>query len=102
MEKKIDTNLLKELVVNGIVFCGRKINEDRIVRFERLSLDEFEKVPENERAYVTSSMGRSVFSVDKKGIIHNIKGIDPHLQINEIAAVDLVNADTIEFDQGED
>ncbi len=98
----MDAGLLRKLILNGTIFCGRKINEDRIVRFERLQLDNFEIVPENERAYATSSMGRAIFTIDKSGKIHNIKGVDSCLAPFEISVNDLVNADTIELDQGED
>ena len=98
----MDEKVLKDLIIDGVIYCGRKVNEDRVIRFERLQLEDFEKIPENERAYATSSMGRAIFTIDKSGKIHNIKGVDSHLMPSEISVVDLVSADCIEFNQGED
>lgn len=89
---------LMKLVDCKVIVAGKLIKENNIVSFERLSKEELEKLPENERAYATTSMGRAIFTVDEKGKIHNIKGVNSRLTKDEIGPVQLTNAEAIEYD----
>lgn len=98
---------LKKLIESRAIICGRISKENGIVRFERIKSDKIsdemgkiEKIPENERAYATNSMGRAVFSIDEKGKTHNFKGVDSHLDIvSELGTMNLVNAEACEYIQ---
>lgn len=86
---------IKKLIDSGVIICGRKINENGIVRFERVESSQIESIPEEEIAFATISMGRAIFTIDKDGAIHNFKGVDSHLPT--LGPIDLVNAQTIEY-----
>ena len=88
---------IKKLIDNGTIICGRIIEENGIVRFERIEPSQLENVPKEERAYATSSMGRAIFTMDEYGKIHNFKGVDSHLQVSELGPAELVNARSIEY-----
>jgi len=88
---------LKKLIENGTIICGRIINENGIIRFERIAPSQIENVPEDERGFATASMGRAIFTIDKEGKIHNFKGVDSHLQMSELGPAELVNAKSIEY-----
>lgn len=88
---------IKKLIDSGTIIFGRIINENGIVRFERLEPSQFESIPEEERAYATASMGREIFTMDKGGKIHNFKGVNSHLQVSELGPAELLNARAIEF-----
>lgn len=93
-------NKIKNLVDCNAVIAGKLIKENEIVRFERLSKEELENIPENERAYATTSMGRAIFTVDEQGKIHNFKGVDSHLQMKELGPIELTNARVVEYSGG--
>ena len=88
---------IKKLIDNGTIICGRIIDENGIVRFERIEPSQIENVPEDERGFATASMGRAIFTIDKDGKIHNFKGVDSHLQVSELGPAELVNAKSIEY-----
>ena len=88
---------IKELIETGTIICGRIINENGIVRFERVDSSQIEGIPEDERGFATASMGRAIFTIDKDGTIHNFKGVDSHLSTSELGPMDLVNAKSIEY-----
>lgn len=88
---------IKKLIDSGTIICGRIMNENSIVRFERVESSQIESVPEEERAFVTTSMGRAIFTIDKDGAIHNFKGVDSHLSSSELGSMQLVNARYIEY-----
>ncbi len=88
---------IKKLIDNGTIICGRIIDENGIVRFERIEPSQIENVPEDERGFATASMGRAIFTIDKEGKIHNFKGVDSHLQVSELGPAELVNAKSIEY-----
>lgn len=90
-------NTLIDLVNCNAIIAGKLIKENDIVRFERVSKEELSEIPEKERAYATTSMGRAIFTVDEQGKVHNFKGVDSHLQMNELGPVELTNARTIEY-----
>ena len=88
---------IKNLIETGTIICGRIINENGIVRFERVDSSQIEGIPEDERGFATASMGRAIFTIDKDGTIHNFKGVDSHLSTSELGPMDLVNAKSIEY-----
>ena len=88
---------IQKLIDNGTIICGRIIRENGIVRFERLEPSQIDSVPEDERGFATTSMGRAIFTIDKDGSIHNFKGVDSHLSTAELGPMDLVNAKSIEY-----
>lgn len=88
---------IKKLIDSGTIICGRIMNENSIVRFERVESSQIESVPEEERAFATTSMGRAIFTIDKDGAIHNFKGVDSHLSSSELGPMQLVNARSIEY-----
>ena len=88
---------IRKLIETGTIICGRIINDDGIIRFERVEQSQIESIPENERGFATASMGRAIFTMDKDGIIHNIKGVDSHLSTSELGLMDLVNGKSIEY-----
>ena len=87
----------KKLIDNGTIICGRIIQENGIVRFERVEPSQIDSIPEDERGFATASMGRAIFTIDKDGSIHNFKGVDSHLSTSELGPMDLVNARSIEY-----
>lgn len=92
---------LKKLIDTGTIICGKIVRENGMVRFNRVDPSQIESIPEKERAYASSSMGRAIFTIDKDGKIHNFKGVDSKIVVSELGPVELVNAKTIVFDQGE-
>lgn len=88
---------IKELIDKGTIICGRIIQENGIIRFERVESSQIENIPEEERGFATASMGRAIFTIDKDGIIHNFKGVDSHLTTSELGPMDLLNARSIEY-----
>ncbi len=88
---------IKKLIKTGTIICGKILNENGIVRFERVESSQIESIPENERGFATASMGRAIFTIDKDGIIHNFKGVDSHLYTSELGPMDLVNGKSIEY-----
>ena len=88
---------IKKLIETGTIICGRIINENGILRFERVDPSQIESIPEYERGFATASMGRAIFTIDKNGTIHNFKGVDSHLSTSELGPMDLVNARSIEY-----
>ena len=93
---------IKKLIDTGTIICGKIIEENGIIRFERIEPSQIESIPENERGFATPSMGRAIFTIDKDGMIHNFKGVDSHLTTAELGLMDLVNAKSIEYAQGPD
>ena len=88
---------IQKLIDTGTIICGRIIEENGIIRFERIEPSQIENIPENERGFATASMGRAIFTIDKDGSIHNFKGVDSHLSTSELGPMDLVNAKSIEY-----
>ena len=88
---------LKKLIETRTIICGRVINENGIVRFERVDSSQIESIPEDERGFATTSMGRAIFTIDRDGTIHNFKGVDSHLSTSELGPMELLNARSIEF-----
>ena len=93
---------IQKLIEDGILFCGKIIDEDGIVRFERVDSSMLEDIPEEERAYATSSMGRAIFTIDKNGKTHNFKGVDSRIELSKLGPMELANAKHIEYSQGDD
>ena len=90
--------LSKLIELNKMV--GGKISfEQGFATFERMSLEELETIPEEERAYATTAMGRAVFQLGQDGKIINYKGVDSHLDIREAGLMEKVGAQTIGFVQ---
>lgn len=55
----------KKLIDNGTIICGRIIQENGIVRFERIEPSQIDSIPEDERGFATASMGRAIFTIIK-------------------------------------
>lgn len=98
---KIDDKL-KKLIELNMIICGRKYSDEGFTMFERLSPEEFEKIPAEERAYATASMGRAIFAIDENGKTHNIKGVDSNINLDELGPMELLNAEAILYSQGKD
>jgi len=86
---------LKEMIQKNMLFGGRLSNNNGFIMFERLSLEELEKLDESEIAFATQSMGRAIFTIDSTGKIRNYKGVDSHLDNKEISPTDLVGAKSV-------
>ena len=93
---------IKKLLISGAIICGRIINENEIIRFERVEPSEIENIREDERGYATSSMGRAIFTIDKSGEIHNFKGVNSNLDASELGPMNLVNGKSIEYTPSKD
>ena len=77
---------------------GGRISFDQgFAMFKRLSKEELENVPEQERAYATNNMGRAVFQLSEDGKIIHYKGVDSHLDNSEIGLVGKVGAIPITY-----
>ena len=96
----MEKSILKKLIEKGILICGRKYEEDGIVRFERIDASKIEEIPEEQRGYATLSMGRAIFTIDKDGKVHNYKGVDSNLRVDELGPAELLGAKTVEYLQG--
>ena len=55
---------IKKLIDNGTIILGKIIQENGIVRFERVAPSQIDSIPEDERGFATASMGRAIFSID--------------------------------------
>lgn len=86
---------IKEMIQKNMIFGGKISNNNGFIMFERLSLEELEKLDESEIAFATQSMGRAVFTIDSNGKIRNYKGVDSHLENKEISTTDLVGAKSV-------
>ena len=93
---------LKKLIELNMIICGRKYSDEGFTMFDRLSPEEFEKIPAEERAYATASMGRAIFAIDENGKTHNIKGVDSNINLDELGPMELLNAEAILYSQGKD
>lgn len=93
---------IKKLIDTGTIICGKVINENGIIKFERVDPSNIQDIPESERGYATASMGRAIFTIDKDKKIHNIKGVDSHLNTSELGPMELVNAKSVEYEIGKD
>ena len=88
---------LSTLIELGKMVGGRISFDQGFAVFERLSKEELEKLPEEERAYATNNMGRAVFQLGENGKIINYKGVDSHLGNDEIGLIEKVGAIPITF-----
>ena len=86
---------IKEMIQRNMIFGGKITRDNGVVMFERLSLEELEKLDESEIAFATQSMGRAVFTIDSNGRIKNYKGVDSHLDNKEISPAELVGAKSV-------
>ena len=86
---------IEKMVKRGILIAGVLIrDEEDFVTAERV--DDLEALKEREAQgeelyYATSSMGRSVFTINRQGEIENHKGVDSNLTGNENVVVGLTN-----------
>ena len=83
---------IKSMIEKGMVIGGKITRIDGFVMFQRAPLEELEQLDETEIAFATQSMGRAVFQIDSDNKIRNIKGVDSHLENEEIALVKLSGA----------
>lgn len=81
------------MIEKGILFGGKISDIDGFLIFTRLPIEELEKLDETEIAFATGSMGRAIFQMNKDGSIKNIKGVDSHLENDEIITKQLAGAD---------
>lgn len=84
---------IKSMIEKGILFGGKISDIDGFLIFTRLPIEELEKLDETEIAFATGSMGRAIFQMNKDGSIKNIKGVDSHLENDEIITKQLAGAD---------
>ena len=81
------------MIKKGILFGGKISDVDGFLIFTIVSMEELEKLDETEIAFATGSMGRAIFQINKDGSIKNIKGVDSHLENDEIITKQLAGAD---------
>lgn len=84
---------IKSMIERGILFGGKISEIDGFLIFTRVPMEELEKLDEAEIAFATGSMGRAIFQINKDGSIKNIKGVDSHLENDEIITKQLAGAD---------
>ena len=84
---------IKSMIEKGILFGGKISDVDGFLIFTRLPIEELEKLAETEIAFATGSMGRAIFQMNEDGSIKNIKGVDSHLENDEIITKQLAGAD---------
>lgn len=84
---------IKSMIEKRILFGGKISNVDDFLIFTRLPIEELEKINETEIAFATGSMGRAIFQMNEDGSIKNIKGVDSHLENDEIITKQLAGAD---------
>lgn len=88
---------LSKLIELGKMIGGRISFDDGFATFQRLSKEELEKLPEDERAYATTAMGRAIFKLGENGKIINYKGVDSHLDNSEAGLMEKVGALAINY-----
>ena len=88
---------ISTLIDVGEMIGGKISFEQGFASFKRLSKEELEKLPEEERAYATTAMGRAVFQLGKDGKIINYKGVDSHFSNEEMGLIDKVGALPISY-----
>lgn len=94
---------LSKLIDLGEMVGGKISFEEGFATFERLPKEEIEALPEEQRAYATTAMGRAVFQLGQDGKIINYKGVDSHLDNSEAGLVNKVGAIVINYTKdGED
>ena len=82
---------IKRLIDSGAIICGKIINDNGIIRFEKCNNEEIENIPEEKRGYATISMGRAIFSISEDGKIHNFKGVDSQLSLSALSLKELLS-----------
>ena len=90
MDSKIEKMVKRGILIAGVLTR----DEEDFVTAERV--DDLEALKEREAQgeelyYATSSMGRSVFTINRQGEIENHKGVDSNLTGNENVVVGLTN-----------
>lgn len=90
MDSKIEKMVKRGILIAGVLTR----DEEDFVTVERI--DDLEALKEREAQgeelyYATSSMGRSVFTINRQGEIENHKGVDSNLTGNENVVVGLTN-----------
>lgn len=90
MDSKIEKMVKRGILIAGVLTR----DEEDFVTVERV--DDLEALKEREAQgeelyYATSSMGRSVFTINRQGEIENHKGVDSNLTGNENVVVGLTN-----------
>lgn len=94
---------LSKLIELGKMVGGKIYFDQGFAFFERLPQEKLEELPEQERAYATTAMGRAVFQIGENGKVINYKGVDSHLDNNEAGLINKVGAEPINFTKdGED
>ena len=86
---------IKLMLEKNILYGGKIFTKDGFAMFQRLSMEEIKKLDDTEIAYATGSMGRAIFQIEPDGKIKNIKGVDSHLENDEIYMKQLVNANAV-------
>lgn len=82
----------KEMIGGKISF-----DEEGFVIFKRLTKEELETLPEEQRAYATTAMGRAIFRLGEDGKIINYKGVDSHLDNSEMGMINNVGVLAINY-----
>lgn len=74
---------LSKLIELDEMIGGKISFEEGFATFQRVEKEELEALPEEQRAYATTAMGRAVFQLGQDGKIINYKGVDSHLDNSE-------------------
>lgn len=91
---------LSKLIELGKMVGGKISFDQGFVFFQRLNKEELEKIPEEERAYATTAMGRAIFQLGENGKIINYKGVDSHLDNSEAGLMQKVGAVAVNYTRG--
>lgn len=93
---------LSKLIELGKMVGGKISYDEGFATFQRLSKEELEALPEEQRAYATTAMGRAIFQMGPDGKIINYKGVDSHLDNSEAGMMEKVGALAINYTQNGD
>lgn len=96
MLNKETYNYLLKLIESKQIIPGKIIDQDGFKLFERISVEKIYDVGIEDIAFATRSMGRAIFTLGKDGKIVNYKGVDSHLENNELLMNSNVGAEEIE------
>lgn len=89
---------ISKLIDENLMIGGKiSFDEEGFVTLKRLSKQELETLPEEQRAYATTAMGRAIFQLGQDGKIINYKGVDSHLDNSEMGLINNVGVSVINY-----